>query len=379
MIQRILDFLKSIFSSFSKTSSSQQEHEGLPEIEVEEPQDASEMSSSEQNAVEVYDEEEIQGEENYDVLLEETDPPVTPPTPAEPEIILPEPTLPDSTTTQIPDPVIPDPVIPDPVVVDDIEIPVPEPTPTGTTGTPFPTPEPAPGTATGATTSEPTSPPTPTPTPTPVEPVPTTQSQHIARYMWCLDNGHGSKTKGKRSPVFPDGRQLKEYEFNRDIVKRMMVKLDAIGVQYYNVVPEVDVDNFLEGRVYRANIYKSNLPKLFLSIHSNAAPAPYGQWSAPSISGVETWFFKGNAQGKLIAAIFQKHIVAATGWKNRHIKTQSGRQFYVLRHTGMTAVLTENGFYNNQAQCLELLNPAVREKIAQAHVDAIMEIENSVV
>ncbi len=372
MIQSILDFLKSLFSIFSKnTPSEPEEHEGLPELEAEEPQDASEMSSTEQSSVEVYDEEIIQGEENYDVLLEDTDPPTTTtptPTPTEPEVVIPEPTIPDTTTTSIPDP----------VVIDDVEIPIPDTSPAETSDLPFPTPEPAPGSSTTVPTSEPTTP-TPAPTPTTVEPEPVTPSQHVARYMWCLDNGHGSKTKGKRSPVFPDGRQLKEYKFNRDIVGRMMTKLDALGVQYYNVVPEVDVDNFLEGRVYRANLYKSDLPKLFLSIHSNAAPAPYGQWCAPSISGVETWFFKGNAQGKLIASVFQKHLIAATGWKNRHVKTQPGRQFYVLRHTGMTAVLTENGFYNNQAQCIELLKSEVREKIAQAHVDAIMEIEGSAV
>ena len=371
MIQSILDFFKSLFSSFSRTPT-HQEHPGVPEIEAEEPQEASEMSSTEQDTIEVYDEEVIQGEENYDVLLEDTDadPPSNPRTPDEPDLIVPEPTLPDSTTTEIPDVVIPDPVIPDPVVIDEVEIPVPDTSPSDTSDIPFPSPTPAPGTPSAEDTPT-------TPTPTPVEPTPATQ--HVARYMWCLDNGHGSQTKGKRSPVFPDGRQLKEYEFNRDIVKRMMPKLDALGVQYYNVVPEVDVDNFLEGRVYRANTYKSDLPKLFLSIHSNAAPAPHGQWCAPSISGVETWFYKGNAQGKLIAAVFQKYLVEATGWKNRHIKTQPGKQFYVLRNTGMTAVLTENGFYNNQAQCIELLKPEVREKIAQAHVDAIMEIEGSVV
>ena len=30
-----------------------------------------------------------------------------------------------------------------------------------------------------------------------------------------LDNGHGCDTPGKRSPVWPDGRQLLEWEFNR--------------------------------------------------------------------------------------------------------------------------------------------------------------------
>ena len=36
--------------------------------------------------------------------------------------------------------------------------------------------------------------------------------------MILLDNGHGCDTPGKRSPVWPDGRQLLEWEFNRDIV-----------------------------------------------------------------------------------------------------------------------------------------------------------------
>ena len=51
---------------------------------------------------------------------------------------------------------------------------------------------------------------------------------------WCLDNGHGKKTAGKRSPVFDDGEtQLFEYEFNRDIVRRIIIELDKVGVQYY--------------------------------------------------------------------------------------------------------------------------------------------------
>ena len=36
-----------------------------------------------------------------------------------------------------------------------------------------------------------------------------------------LDNGHGSETSGKRSPKWADGKQIFEYEFNRDVVKRI--------------------------------------------------------------------------------------------------------------------------------------------------------------
>ncbi len=198
---------------------------------------------------------------------------------------------------------------------------------------------------------------------------------HTQRYLWCLDNGHGSKTAGKRSPVLEDGRQLLEYRFNRDIVRRIEIILKRIGVAYYIVVPEVNTDNFLEGRVNRVNQKSSSLPKLFVSVHANAAPAPFGKWSNPSISGIETWFYHNSRRGKKMAAVFQKHLVEKTGFKNRHIKSRPGNQFYVLRKTGMTAVLTENGFYNNKAECIRLLSNEVRDQIAQAHVDAIMEIE----
>lgn len=210
----------------------------------------------------------------------------------------------------------------------------------------------------------------------PADEEPTENSRpHTQRYLWCLDNGHGSKTAGKRSPKLEDGRQLLEYRFNRDIVRRIEILLQQIGVAYFIVVPEIHTDNFLEGRVKRANQKASNLPKLFVSVHANAAPAPHSKWSNPSISGIETWFYHNSRRGKKMAAVFQKHLVEKTGFKNRHIKSRPGNQFFVLRKTGMTAVLTENGFYNNKAECKQLLRDEVRQKIAQAHVDAIMEIE----
>jgi N-acetylmuramoyl-L-alanine amidase len=166
-----------------------------------------------------------------------------------------------------------------------------------------------------------------------------------------------------------------EYKFNREIVERIVRQLKKNGVQYFIVVPEEDVDNLLEERVRRANAKTSALPRIFVSVHSNAAPAPLGKWADPNISGIETWYYHNNARGRKVASVFQKHLVAATGWKNRFIKSRPTNQFYVLRNTNMTAVLTENGFYNNKAQCMELMKEDTKDKIAAAHVDAIMEIE----
>ena len=43
----------------------------------------------------------------------------------------------------------------------------------------------------------------------------------------------------------------------------------------------------------------------------------------------------------------------------------------------MPAVLTENGFYNNKEECKLLLQDDIRQKIADAHVAAILEIEKN--
>ncbi len=210
--------------------------------------------------------------------------------------------------------------------------------------------------------------------PQPEEP---TKPKHKARYLWCLDNGHGKLTSGKRSPELDDkGTRLFEYAFNRDIVARIIKRLDELGVQYYNVVPEVEVGNFLKERVARANKKKSDLKKIYLSIHSNAGPSSsVNSWAADNIRGIETWHHHAGGKGKKAAAIFQKHLIEKTGFKNRHIKSQSKHEFYVLRATNMPAILTENGFYNNKKEVKELMKDSVRQKIADAHVDAIMEIE----
>lgn len=223
----------------------------------------------------------------------------------------------------------------------------------------------------GSPTSDDTSVPSTPPTPT-----------HKQRYLWCLDNGHGKLQAGKRSPIWEesDGGKMQffEYEFNRDVVERIIKQLKKNGVAYFDVVPDyLKVGSFLEERVDRANKERSDLPKLFVSVHANAGPAAEGKWVASSIKGVETWFAHNSTKGKKMAAIFQKHILAKTGLKDRSLKSTKEKNLYVLSKTIMPAVLTENGFYNNKEEVKELMKDSVRQKVADAHVNAIMEIEKN--
>lgn len=202
--------------------------------------------------------------------------------------------------------------------------------------------------------------------------------EHRVRYLWCIDNGHGALTRGKRSPVLEDGRQLLEYEFNRDVASRIFTRLDQIGIAYFEVVPEVQVGNFLKERVRRVNHLSSALPKLLVSIHANAGPAASLQdYTGDGIRGIETWFFHRSTKGRNMAAIFQRHLIKRTGLKNRHLRSKVRGQFYVLRASRMPAILTENGFYNNRIELPLMLTDAFRQQVADAHVSAILEIEAS--
>ena len=46
-----------------------------------------------------------------------------------------------------------------------------------------------------------------------------------SKYIICLDNGHGVNTPGKCSP----DKRLKEYQYAREIVKRLESKLKENG------------------------------------------------------------------------------------------------------------------------------------------------------
>ena len=212
----------------------------------------------------------------------------------------------------------------------------------------------------------------PGPEPTPVPNAP----EYRARYLWCIDNGHGALTAGKRSPVMEDGRQLLEYEFNRDVTARIFARLDEIGVAYFEVVPEVQVGNFLRERVRRANELSTALPKLFVSVHGNAGPAPSPRdYTGDNVRGIETWHYYGSTIGRKLAAVFQRHLINQTGLRNRHLRSKVSGQFYVLRATRMPAILTENGFFNNRFELPLMLTPAFRQQIADAHVEAILEVD----
>ena len=91
-----------------------------------------------------------------------------------------------------------------------------------------------------------------------------------------LDNGHGNDTPGKRSPIWPDGSQLLEWQFNRDIVTRTATILRKAGIPVECLVPESQ-DIALSERCRRANVFARRGDCLLISVHANAGGGSGGE------------------------------------------------------------------------------------------------------
>jgi N-acetylmuramoyl-L-alanine amidase len=188
------------------------------------------------------------------------------------------------------------------------------------------------------------------------------------RFLWCLDNGHGIKQKGKHSPPI-DNYRFKEYEFNRDVVQRIARKLSVLGIPYEEIMPTVNVGSALATRVHNVHKIKTDKQKILVSVHSNALGS--GDEWYPNVEGGQVYYYDGSSIGRELSEVFYAHITKLFAPKG----IKPNKSFYVLRKTACPAILTENGFYTHPEEVKRLLDPDFREEVAQAHVDAILEFE----
>ena len=146
-----------------------------------------------------------------------------------------------------------------------------------------------------------------------------------------LDNGHGEETPGKCSPVWPDGSCLREYEFARDIVRRVFDRLHARGVVAEIIVPELrDVPLYV--RANRVNgicdvAGKENC--LLVSVHANAGGG----------TGWEAHTYLGDSMSDRYSALFYEKAESSTaggmdGLQLRGTSTRFAVRGWIFRRVG---------------------------------------------
>jgi len=209
-----------------------------------------------------------------------------------------------------------------------------------------------------------------------------TKPEPLSNYLWILDNGHGGiingeyQTPGKRSPVWDDGSQLFEGEFNRAIVNRLLKMCNDKGIECINLV-DTQEDTPLSERTSKANSIakESEKPCIYVSIHANG-------FSDESANGWSCYTSVGQTKSDEIATVLYKKAEAEFPDEKMRKDTYSDgdvdkeSNFWVLRKTSMPAILSENFFMTNYDNCHNyLLSEEGRDRIAKIHFQMIEEIE----
>lgn len=197
-----------------------------------------------------------------------------------------------------------------------------------------------------------------------------------------LDNGHAKSTKGKRSPLFDDGKtRFFEYEFSRDIVRRISEKLKELNIKYEIITPEVEEDIKLSVRANRANQYCNKYGTkncLLISIHANAASKD-GNWT--NARGWSVYTTKGITKSDAIATTFFNEAEKILPSYNMTLRKDMSdgdpdyeENFTIIYATKCPAILTENLFMDNKLDVKFLMSEEGRNVIADIHVNAIKQI-----
>lgn len=174
---------------------------------------------------------------------------------------------------------------------------------------------------------------------------------------FMLDPGHDMNTLGKGVAG------MKEFEFNRAVVEKMIVLLK--GYEGVEVLVSHDMyDGIDQSLSYRVNLANSLKVDCFCSVHANAA-------SNPEARGIETFVDpQAPADTVNLGAVVHGELIRATGMNNRGLKRAD---FYVLDKTNMNAFLAECGFMTNAGDLAKLKDDGYRQTCAQAIVNGLVQ------
>jgi len=168
-----------------------------------------------------------------------------------------------------------------------------------------------------------------------------------------IDAGHGAKDPG----AIGYSKKNQEKAFNLSIA----LKVNELLKNDYNLEVKLtrSTDVFLELKE-RSDFANKAKADAFISIHANSASA--------TATGTETHYTR--ADSKALAEVIHKHVLKATGLKDRGLHTGN---LYVTKHTNMPAILLEPGFVSNPTEEALLFDDNFQNRFAQEIVAGLKE------
>lgn len=202
-----------------------------------------------------------------------------------------------------------------------------------------------------------------------------------------IDNGHGNDTVGKKSPYSMNGVEPKiefeEWNWNRQVSHEIVTGLKKLGYSVHYLVTEIN-DISLKNRVKRVKEYCNEFGTknvILISIHSNASGDGSSWMKAHGWSAFTT---KGDTSSDKLAECF--YNAAFNLFEDKDVRTDFSdgdrdyeEDFYIIKKTPCTAVLTENFFYDNIKDAEFITTEEGISKISKLHINGIIDYLENVI
>jgi len=200
-----------------------------------------------------------------------------------------------------------------------------------------------------------------------------------AKVLEFIDMGHGGIINGEYTTAPKKMYDHGEFIFYEGVWTRVLGWMYALDLYTnnlsYSVVSPGNKDRSIWERYSKANAIakavKGRIKTYYHSIHGNA-------FGLESANGIEVFTAPGLSDADPIATVALRNIHIATGWKRRTDFSDGDpdkeTRFGVLVNTSMPALLTENGFYTNLAECKKMLEYNTIQALSRAFLDTHLTV-----
>ncbi len=184
-------------------------------------------------------------------------------------------------------------------------------------------------------------------------------------FILAIDAGHYQKTAGRRVSKKFDKNQTREWELNN----RVALAIEEASKLYQDVkVIRVDdrTGKTLHSLQKRCDIANEAEADFYHSVHHNAGI--YG-----GKGGGITIFIRVNPKDnseEYMNAIYEC-CIENDGLKGNRATPKKEKNYHVLKHTKMPAVLTEYGFMDSSTDAPVIIDPEYSKKMGYATMEAI--------
>ncbi|MBR1984708.1 MAG: N-acetylmuramoyl-L-alanine amidase [Clostridia bacterium] len=191
-----------------------------------------------------------------------------------------------------------------------------------------------------------------------------------ANYTVVIDAGHGGIDGGSVGKV----TKVTESSLNLAFAKNLQQQLKEMNIS--SVLTREDENGLYDSSAKnlkrsdmkkRQDIITSFQPKIVVSLHMNSFPLT-------SSRGAQTFYKKGNEQGKILADNIQKQLSAMV--ENTGVSGKVG-DYYIVNCTDIPSVLIECGFLSNPEEEFLLQDKNYQNKLCYKIMCGIISFLNN--